>query len=165
MALDLFATAARLSDCIGESLRAPRDGCDSWEGDVCVYPGQVPFDSCCEGGGLAWVTIESGSAVTSFPFGDNGNSAASCSLHTQAVAFEVGVLRCICTEDCDCDQIEVDAAAVYSDLQALLRGATCCFTEEDDPDWRLLGWDIIGPEGGCSGARVRLLVEQPFPCC
>lgn len=164
MALNLFTTATRLKTCIDTALKADRDDGTSWGGETCVYPGAfVPFDSCCDGGGQAWVVAPSGGPTTTFPALDI-NGLTNCRNQTQVVTYEVGVIRCVCTDDCTCTKKEADAQSIFSDLRALLTGIFCCFSDENQ-EWRLQGWSLIGPEGGCGGSRVLLVVEEPLPCC
>lgn len=168
--LDLFSLAGQVSDCVCAALRAERADGISWEGTCCVWPGAaVAFESCCEDGGQAWVVVQSADPTTTFPQADPTGLSGCRSMHTLAVKMEVGVLRCVCADDCDCDAKEESAAAVLSDLQAVLTGLQCCFGDGNGPcsgsDWRLLNFSLIGPDGGCAGSRFAIVVEAPMPCC
>lgn len=168
MALDIMATAQSISECVCAALRDTGD----WVGTCCVYPGaSVPWDSCCEKGGQAWVAMLAGYPTRRFPAQDATSGITRCTDgHTLAVRFEVGVLRCACVDNCDCTKREQNAALVFGDLEAVLAGLSCCFAEEStsacgDLDWRLLNFNLTGPQGGCVGSRVEIVVNLPAPCC
>lgn len=169
MAMNLFKIAYDLADCICEALKAPRADGVTWEGECCVVPGNnVAWDSCCEGGGQAWVMIPDGYPSTSFPTNDPTGLALTCNgVQTFAVNVEVGVLRCVCNDFCDCEQEEANALAVFSDLEALLTGVMCCFSADGDCglDWRVQSFALVGPQGGCAGSTVSLVVDAGRPCC
>jgi hypothetical protein len=172
VAFDPLAIAADLSDCVCAALKDVGRGESAWVGECCVRPGsQVAWDSCCEGGGQAWVVLTSGFPTTSFPLLDSTSVETTCTsgLTSLGLNFEIGVLRCVNTE-VDCDQFEADAANLFGDLQALLRGVNCCFSAAADSTdgelgWRLNSFEMLGPLGGCGGAKVNITVHTDYPCC
>lgn len=171
VAFDPMAVAADLADCVCAALKDEDRGDDVWAGDCCVRPGaSVAWDSCCEGGGQAWVVLKDGYPTTSFPTPDSNTSETHCSkgVISLAVRFEIGVLRCVCWDQCDCDTAESNAAKLFGDLQAMLRGLNCCFgAAQDDCDlgWRLNGFEMLGPLGGCGGSKLDIVVHMNYPCC
>lgn len=172
VAFDPFTIAADLAQCVCAALKDEARGEDVWAGECCVRPGsQVSWDTCCEDGGQAWVTLLSGYPTTSFPTIDTSTSETSCSngLITLGLVFEVGILRCVCANAvCDCDTMEDNASKIFGDLQAALRGINCCFSAPDDGcdrGWRMNNFELIGPEGGCAGVKINLTVNTRYPCC
>lgn len=175
VAWDPMTIAGQLMGCVCDSLEAPRgeDETPGWEGTCCVRPGgDVSWDSCCENGGQAWVVLKRGYPTTEFPVIDTTN-ATVCYSQTglsMAMVFEVGVLRCVCWDLCDCDKSEENAANVFGDMTAVLKGINCClsaFTDEDcgDIGWRLNGFEMLGPKGGCGGSKFEVVIDMKYPCC
>jgi hypothetical protein len=168
---DPMAIAADLSDCICAALKDEARGTDVWAGTCCVRPGSsVPWDSCCDDGGQAWVVMTTGYPTTAFPTQNPTTPETSCSgLVSLAVNFEIGVLRCVPMDMGDCDTSEESAAKLFGDLQALLLGVNCCFSAAEDEDeglgWRLNGFEMLGPLGGCGGAKINIVVHTEYPCC
>lgn len=177
MTMNLFDVAAELATCVCEALKRGADGTPGerangtrWDGDCCVVPGNnVAWDSCCEKGGQAWVLIPDGFPTTSFPAADPTGLRLTCNgIQTFAVNIEVGVLRCVCFDMCNCEKKEQNALAVFSDLEAVLTGIMCCFNADSDDcklDWRIQSFRTLGPEGGCAGSAVTLVVDAGRPCC
>lgn len=171
VAFDPFTIAADLADCVCAALKDVARGEEIWAGECCVRPGtEVAWDSCCEGGGQAWVVLKTGFPTTVFPIPDSTTSETSCARGTISLAlnFEIGVLRCVCVDGCNCDAMEADAAALFGDLQAVLRGINCCFaaaTDDCDSGWRMNGFEMLGPQGGCGGSKVNIVVNTSYPCC
>lgn len=171
VAFDPMAIAADLAQCICLALKDEGRGDEVWEGECCVRPGaEVAWDSCCDNGGQAWVVLKNGFPTTIFPIPDPMTSETSCARGTVSLGlnFEVGVLRCVCWDQCDCDTAEANASKLFGDLQAVLRGINCCFSAADDDcdlGWRLNGFEMVGPEGGCGGSKVNIVVNTGYPCC
>lgn len=171
MTFDPFAIAADIAQCICQALKDPARGDDIWAGECCVRPGnEVSWDSCCENGGQAWVVLKSGYPTTSFPVIDTSTSETTCTsgIVSLGLNFEIGVLRCVCNDLCDCDVAEDSAAKIFGDLKAVLNGLNCCFGAADDGcdrGWRLNGFETAGPMGGCGGVKVNIVVNTNYPCC
>lgn len=173
VAWDPMTIASQLMACVCAELEAPRgeETTPGWEGTCCVRPGgDVPWDSCCEGGGQAWVVLKSGYPTTNFPVGDTTGSTVCGNLTSIAAVFEVGVLRCVCFDLCDCDTSEDNAAKVFGDMTAVLRGINCCLADTTDDDcgdigWRMNGFEMLGPKGGCGGSKFDVVVNMNYPCC
>lgn len=187
MDIDLFQYASSIADCVCSSLQnryvddrvLDADGNEIlWRGSCCVFPGtEVAWDNCCgdkvvngqkQSGGQAWVTLQGASPTTNFPDADTRGLSRCDDGHSLAARFQIGVLRCACQDNCDCDIKEATADAVFKDLQAMLRGLNCCFNADTgcgDREWRLLGFDTVGPDGGCVGSTISIVVNIPMPCC
>lgn len=168
VAFDPFAIAADLAQCVCTALKAESRGEDVWTGECCVRPGsQVAWDSCCEGGGQAWVVMLTGFPTTRFPLQDGATADPNCGVISFGLNFEVGVLRCA-SGSTECDTMEAEAAKAFGDLQALLIGLNCCFgaaDEDGDRGWRLNSVAMVGPEGGCVGSKITITVNTEYPCC
>lgn len=173
MAVTLFDIMSAVSDCVCAELAKPRNGGTEpgWTGDCCVFPGtSVSFDSCCENGGQSWVTVKGGHPSTNFPDPEPTRETICAEIHTMAVRLEVGVIRCVCFDMCDCEVKEDNALNVIQDYEAVIRGLRCCFDEDatgicGDRAWRLNSFEFIGPEGGCAGSKVEIIVAVAAPCC
>lgn len=170
----IIDTLNALIECVCTALRADRAEVeDNWVGECCIQFGrEVAFDSCCENGGMAWVTASGGypsmPSPSLTPSPSTKDWGEDCSAHRNTMRVEVGAIRCVCFDQCNCDAKERNASLVYQDFEAAMRGIVCCF--ENDPlcggkGWSMTGWEIVGPDGGCGGFKIHLLVEQPLPCC
>lgn len=169
VAFDPFTIAADLAQCICQALKHEDRGDNVWSGNCCVRPGsQVAWDSCCEDGGQAWVVLQSGFPTVTFPILDTATSETTCSdgVVSLGLVFEIGVLRCATSGNCDA--AEEEAAKILDDLKAALRGLNCCFsaaTDDCDKGWRLNGFEMVGPLGGCAGFTINITVNTNYPCC
>lgn len=169
--MGVFETAERIRDCLCAALTNP-DRVFPWNPNAtqcCVRPGATNvWDACgCDGdGGQLAVLFTSGRPTVSFPEAATG--ADSCMVTSQAVRFTVEALRCVC-DSCDCEQLEAGAAAIGDDLEAVLAGLRCCFASNPvdmcSTAFVIVGWETVGPQGGCAGVRVMVDVNEPFPCC
>jgi hypothetical protein len=159
--MTLAEIMAELSDCICTQLTLV-----GWDGECCIWPGtNVSFDSCCETGGQAWIVVKNAYPTTNFPRADSGTQMR-CGTSSIAQVIEVGVIRCVCADLCNCLQKEIDANKVLNEAEALLKGVWCCLGDDDcDVAWSFTSLNYIGPEGGCAGSRITLVVELPAPCC
>lgn len=168
VSLDLAALVVRLKTCVCAALVGPDEDNPLWTGQCCIWPSsQVAWDNCCESGGQAWVALQSGVPTSRFPAADT--SPIICSSRNLAFTIEVGVIRCVNAEpDTDCDVKEDDVANVIADFQAILSGVVCCLGDDADEcayNWTISNIAFRGPDGGCAGSTITLIVEQPFPCC
>lgn len=168
VAFDPFTIAADLAQCICQALKAEERAEDVWAGECCVRPGsQVPWDSCCDDGGQAWVAMQGGFPTVTFPVQDTATSTVCGNIVSLALNFEVGVLRCI-GNSTDCDTLENVASKVFGDLKAMINALNCCFEstdEDDEPGWRLNSIEMLGPQGGCVGSKIIIAVNTEYPCC
>lgn len=171
VAFNPLAIAADLAQCVEVALKDEARGEDAWVGQCCVRPGsQVAWDTCCENQGQAWVVLKTGHPTTTFPTMDTRHPATICSegVVSLVLTFEIGVLRCVCAADCDCDTVEAEAARAFGDLGAVFKAINCCFDAAEDcgdPGWRLNTFEMVGPSGGCAGSTVSLSVHTELPCC
>jgi hypothetical protein len=163
--------AARLLNCLTERL-------ELYDVPVCRsvwHPGSTaPWDACgvTAGGaeGQAWVAIERVYATEDFPA--EATLAHRCRPSGFAANVVLGVLRCAATLD---DQgrppspeaVTLDAVKVSRDRAIMLESILCCYVDDNtDPgEFRLGGWEPLGPNGGCVGGQWRATVWVPScPC-
>lgn len=173
MALNTFdpmVIAALISDCVCAALVEQNPDV---EVACCIRPGsQISFDSCPEDGTVnSWVALQSGYPTITFPNQDASSTTTSCDQGTSmALAYEIGVVRGACSDFCACDIAEATAAQIFGDLNAVLKALACCLDladpyDQDDKNWRLQNFALFGPEGGCAGVKINILVHAAFPCC
>lgn len=165
---DPFTTAANLADCICPVLKSEDRGEDAWSGSCCVWPGSsVPSINCCENGGQLSVVVLNGFPTESFPI--PLSIPKNCGTMNWATVYEVKVTRCVPVKlDCDCECKEQAAARILGDLQAVLQGIVCCFTQPDDDDcaqFVINGYRILPALGGCSGVVATVTAETDSICC
>lgn len=175
---DPFAIAMQISDCVCVALKDPARGAEVWSGDCCIIAGgSGSWDNCCESAGTMWVAMVGGYPTNAFP-AQARTPLTNCigTATSQAVDFEIGVVRCVCTmqedgSDCGCEQRERDAHAVMGDLSAVLSALACCFDDSVssnsvcDSPWILNSWRSLGRMGGCAGIAVSITLETDSICC
>jgi hypothetical protein len=132
-----------------------------WEGECCVKPGEVAWDSCCEDGGMAWVRLISIFPTDRYPF--QGSPVDLTRSDTAwAARFEMGALTCVSAE-AGCREDETER--VYAMAEAGLRAIGCCAVEDDVcGDLRVGGLNMEGPRGMCAGFRIEVFASIGV-CC
>lgn len=167
-----FGVAANLVDCLCAALKSEdRDEEDRWDGSCCIWPGggRVPSVECCEGRGQLSVRVQNGYPTTNFPTQSSTAPECGASLLSMATVYEVKATRCVgLSTGCDCDCLELNAARLLGDLQAMLQGVACCFEPSGSDDctrYVLNSWQLLEPTGGCSGVVMSITVESDGICC
>ena len=139
------------------------------------HPGATaPWDACGESGdgaeGQAWIAAARVFPSDNFP-AETGD-AHRCIPMGYGVELVVGVLRCAATVDSNgrepsSEAVTEDALKVSRDRQAALEAIVCClFGDDPDPgNYRLGGWEPLGPQGGCVGGQWRVTVALPACRC
>jgi hypothetical protein len=137
-----------------------------------VHPGaSAPWDACggTEGGaeGQAWVAVE---RMLPVPSQDQSQRIGPVEFAAEIV---VGVLRCAATVDDQGNPPTV--AAVMADAQKQTRDAAilrdvllCCYQQTTDAspgEFRMGGWEPLGPLGGCVGGQWRATILVPACHC
>jgi hypothetical protein len=141
-----------------------------WEGSCCLHPGAPAFDSCCPdsgGGGEAWARLVSAYPSTTFPQENIREAAACTGAQLWALVIDIGAVRCVCDDLCDCGKRAANASAVLADAETALQAISCCFTSGPcaDIEYRITQLTMIGPDGGCGGFRIELVRQYVFNCC
>lgn len=147
---------------LGEAVGGPVCTC-------CLAPGPEPMEccDCAEGEGNAWVRV-----VRVFPTAARFPIPAAdpnrCVTGLYAVELELGVYRCVSVIDDDgvppsCEQRTADTEKVLDDAAAMRRAVVCCFVARGRQ--AIVGeWRGRGPDGGCAGGAMTVLVEAG-DCC
>lgn len=139
-----------------------------WEGQCCVNPGIPAFDSCCEDGGTAWARLLRAYPSTVFPQENFTVANSDCNQsESWALQIELGAVRCVCFDMCDCAVKAANAAKVYGDAQAALKGINCCFSSGAclGNEYKITGLTILGPDSGCGGFKIDMLIQAYLNCC
>lgn len=130
-----------------------------------VAAGPPVWDNCCPDGQLT-VHLERLYVAGNFP-GANGASIV-CSAPL-AAEFNVTLLRCHPTVDDNGNPPEtpaLDNAAnqIHTDLYILVNALICCLAaKKKTQPFTLLSANIVGPNGGCVAAQIRLAVQLQDP--
>ena len=173
MAADVTEIAEALRDCLCAALA------DSLGGPVCqccIRPGMAPppADVCCdcgEGQGQAAVQMVEIFPSDKFPRKGIAEWKGAC---TKGNTFWVAelvmtVYRCVHVMDDDgnapsCEDIQIDAARIWSDAQVMTQVFACC-------DWagdrKVLpgSWQPLPNQGGCGGGMMSVYVNLGVQCC
>jgi hypothetical protein len=163
-----FDVARALLDCICVGLASTAAGCP---GRRCVVPGnEIDFVNCCGGvnGGQLTVNLESMYASRVFPVPDT--AANKCDAPYEVVSYSVTVLRCVPVGDLDhpasCTALETAASTIFAD-QLVVREAVRCCLEDTESFSQVADWNYrwildehasVGPEGGCAGSILRVVI-------
>lgn len=161
--MNLYQITKELLDCACIALA---EQTPPWEGQCCVEPSNPVLKPCCESGGQAWARVIRTYPTTSFPRADESTDQSRCGTVQWASQIEIGVARCICADICDCDAKGENAESVYGDAEAVLRGVLCCIRDKtcDDVEYRITGQEMFGPQGGCGGSKLTVVVAREL-CC
>jgi hypothetical protein len=127
-------------------------------------------DLCCEG--LAYVLLgDTYPSVEAFPDNDIRRQAdAKCPPSARAVAFRLGIVRCI-PDDSDCTRNNAAFLQNVYDMHSLNQ-AVCCFREYIRTSDTFAGMSFVeerqtqgSTSGGCTERYVRLVVQVPELDC
>lgn len=142
-------------------------GAVGWEGDCCLEPGEVVWDTMCNDAameGKAWARLVQVYPSERFPAPSPPASLVKCGT-ALSMRVELGAIACVCWEVCDCDVREANAHLVLVMVKAALESVACCTPDGVDPEEvRLVQLDTVGPEGGSAGFVMELVVPTDV-CC
>lgn len=133
-----------LRDCLCNLLNTP-----PWKPVSCGCcvrhsAGFPPMDACDS----AWVRLVQ---MTASP----GRSRSCPGLTT--VRIQLGIYRCVEVSDGttlpSCDTMTAEAIQFAEDAAAMRRAVTCCEAIADFEPF-IVGWEPIGPSGGCAGGAL-----------
>lgn len=121
-------------------------------------------DECCEG--LGYVKVNSIYPSTDFP--EQDTTAQTC-IPAWVVELEMGVFRCAPGQVgtlVPCATWTDTARQLMHDAQAM-RMAFCCLTEALPAGTGYLAqaWAPLGPQGGCTGGTMTVLVQVALDSC
>lgn len=159
--------AALLLDCACTRLG---DTCPT---RACVVPGvEVAIENCCAGdrGGQLTVNIIRHYPSTQFPTPDIG-TFANCDTPYVIVEYGVQIARCTPVGSGNrppsCDALDSAAQLQMADMQLIRDGIACCLRSPSDEmvdaagrgfRWSLGTHEAIGPEGGCTGSNLQVVI-------
>jgi hypothetical protein len=147
-------------------------------GRVCVVPGAIAWDDCeCAGGQLA-VAVLRLYRTAQFPLDLGGGpgttgSSAPCDAALLAAELLVQVIRCAPLPDEQgtpptCEALDRSARQVHADAWHVRLGVGCRLRDLHDADqimdYTLGTQPIVGPEGGCVGSQLAVIVAIPDAC-
>jgi len=166
----IYRVGGLLLDCACAKLQLTEAGCPARR---CLVPGIEPeAANCCEGEGQLTVNVARSYPSRKFPVPDLG-VPVNCDVPWDVVTFNVVVFRCMPTGDRHhpptCDQLDDTAFTVMSDMAAVRAGVACCLRDIDTVSpilgdgytWGLGDHASVGPEGGCVGTNLTVLVGIP----
>lgn len=163
-----FEVARALLDCICLALNSTSAGCPSRS---CIVPGaEIEFVNCCgsKNGGQLTINLESVYNSRQFPVPDT--VANNCDAPYEVAAYSVTILRCSPSGDIDhaptCEALEAAAFTTFVDQRVVREAVQCCLSDTSafesvagfDYRWVLDENPTIGPEGGCAGSTLRVLI-------
>lgn len=166
-----FMLAEALIDCICSKLETTTWGCP---GRKCVAPGsEVEWANCCEDEGQLTVNLQNVFPSRNFPVPEPGPE--NCVTPYEVLNFEIQVIRCVPTgthtRGPTCDQLSQTAEMTFSDLMAMRAGVRCCLQDTEGIEelasvpyfrWSFGEHISLGPEGGCVGSSLQVLVGIPI---
>jgi hypothetical protein len=143
-----------------------------------VVPGLEPsIENCCSGdaGGQLTVSVVRRYPSRTFPIPDF-NTPRNCAAPFIVVVYLVTVARCapvgVNGRPPTCEQLDIAAQEAMLDMEQLWDGVACCLNDTPAMDtlvgpgphnWTYGDQLTVGPEGGCSGSTLQVLVGYP-PC-
>lgn len=163
-----FNVARALLDCACLALDSTSAGCPNRR---CVVPGgEIEFVNCCGGnkGGQLTINLESTYASRQFPVPDS--TPNKCDSPYEVVTYMITILRCVPVGDIDraasCDELERVAQTTFIDKYVVREAVRCCLEDNEafasvagfNYRWVLDEHTTVGPEGGCVGSSLRVVV-------
>lgn len=137
---------------------------------VCVVPGEIVFDTCANGGQLVISTSEIYYANV-FPIRITQDTSVPtpCGPGIVVADFTLSLMRCAPgpgkgnpPPPPTCEALQASALEINRDSFVLRSAVMCCLSELKNDrtliDYRLGGSLVTGPEGGCVGNTVQILV-------
>jgi hypothetical protein len=177
--LAFHTVAGRLRDAVVVRLDSPAaTGVTGVPSRACVVPGQVAWDDCdCEGGLLAVAVARTFYSET-FPVEASGFDARAgtrspCELPYLVAELVVQVVRCAPGPDGrgnppSCEALAASARQAISDAAeartAVVCGLGAMQDANDIADYLVQAQTFQGPEGGCVGSELKVLVSLVNAC-
>lgn len=136
---------------------------------ICVTPGETVWDDCGNGGQLIASTVETYYSNT-FPsdIAEDTTANTTCGPGMVVARISISLMRCMPTVSGNpprppsCATMSAVALLLTRDSYALRSGVLCCLntfkTAFDIVDFRMGGTSVEGPEGGCVGNELTILV-------
>ena len=156
----ILDAAQTILDCARAGLEATSNQAPA---RVYVSMGEPAHDDCCDGQLVAWWSRQYPSGT----FPDEQFRSALCGWTQTAVEVNVEVVRCSPGPDVNGNPPSVQALeevsrVTYIDARAVWTSVLCCLVHHVRPPSRwsaVVGQQVpIGPEGGCVGSRMTVVV-------
>ncbi len=175
----LYNLAATLLVSVTDALRTVHplaegaeegDASDTMPRMVCVTPGPMAHEGCCEG--QVTVHVEGMYGTTEFPQ-PQGRAGELCVPPNAAVTLVITALRCHPMDGSaewggpGCEELQPVAQLLYRDAWAIWTGAVCTvqeWVENDTHEALVQPMTPVDSEGGCVGFEQRVLVELDASC-
>jgi hypothetical protein len=138
---------------------------------VCIVPGEVAWDDCCEEGGQLTVTVTRVYPSRTFPNDDD--FIAPCGAPYMAVNLSITVMRCAPTQDENgvspsCEALDEAAKTHHADMRAVWKAVQCYLylIRQQPYDYEVLMGEQTpeGPLGGCVGSTMKMTVGINNDC-
>jgi len=168
-----FLIVQELGECVAAALAETTAGPPD---RVClVVPGKIAWDKC-ECGQLA-LTVNRFYWARDATLGQTSDfgGASDCGLPYLVMDVTISITRCAPVGDIknelapSCQELLDAARSWHEDAQAVRVGAGCCLKAmEDDNDilaFAMVEQPAVGPEGGCVGSELRVLIGLPNCLC
>lgn len=135
---------------------------------VSIFPGEISWDSCCEG--LLGITSTESYLTDNFPHTSNISNPVdltACRASWYVANVTIDLLRCAPQPQTNSpvvtkQQLMISAREVNADAWVLLDTVTCYLQEQKDLyeiiDYTIEHQVAIGPEGGCVGSELTFAV-------
>lgn len=172
----VYRVAGLLLDCACGHLTRTPQGCPARR---CVVAGDAPqieVVNCCKNEGQLTVNVTRVYPSRNFPTPDL--AAGNCDVPYSVASYSVQVWRCHPVGNMEhapsCELLAATARISMSDIVAVRAGITCCLRDDELAGpiigfgyaWSLGDHVTVGPEGGCVGTNLQVLVGIPncFEC-
>lgn len=162
-----YVNVTGIAECITERLAETTAGVPN---RVCIYPGDVAWDSC-ECGMLALTTTRIAPSSTFPPV--SPEVIIDCGIPYLIATLEITMLRCIPQGDGKrpptCAQLSAATQIQYEDAFAVWQGTLCCLRLMRDAgfvqEFSMGVQTFTGPQGMCGGSVLTVDLGYLGPCC
>lgn len=166
----LYKIGSLLLDCVCDTMAQTEAGCPDRRGWV---PGlDAEAVNCCDPGGQLTINIRNAYPSKQFPIVNTG-SPTNCDDPYWVVMYQLTALRCMPVGDMQhaptVDALDDTAYRDVLDRAAMRTGVYCCLTNREVAEpvigagyqWIFGDHTSYGPEGGCVGSKLLILVGVP----
>lgn len=136
---------------------------------ICVSPGETVWDDCGNGGQLIATTLNTYySDVFPADVSEDITASTICGPGMVVARISISLMRCVPTVKGTpptaptCEELAEVALLLNRDSYAMRNGILCCLSEQkrvfEIIDFRMGSTNAEGPEGGCVGNEITILV-------
>lgn len=165
-----YVNVTGIAMCIANRLDATTAGRPK---RICIYPGDVAWDSC-ECGMLALTTTRIFGSERFPNEGITGYQLSTCGLPYMVAQVEITMLRCVPSvqdgkNPPTCDQLASATRVMYDDAFAVWQGTLCCLRAMKEQnfiqEFNMETQTFVGPQGLCAGSTISVNIGYLGPCC